>query len=258
MISSIGTQVDSCPEAREGFAAEIAALLVEPGFAYLEPQELTQALHAVAPDVMRDWDRFAASWDRLPRDAFMGDGGLYRYRRHALYAASAGGTARPLPHAPHYQSRDYNALNGGVERWFEPFEPEVAGGCILPALLTVSGAVFGARRPAACWHIEVHQFRIVAESGREGRPTPEGVHRDGVDFVMVMMVQRRNIASGRTDLFASDGRPVSSFTLVEPRAAVMLDDRRLAHGVTPVVPVEPDAPSFRDVLVVTYRDDSMR
>jgi len=207
---------------------------------------------------MEEWECFADSWDRLPRDTFMGDGGQYRYRRHAIYAAASGDAAQIMPPGPHFQSRAYNALNGGIERWFERIEPQVANGKLLTALLSVSGAVFGKRRPGVNWHIEVHQFRIVAEKGRVGCPTPEGVHRDGVDFVMVMMIRRRNIASGHTELFAPDGSLVSGFTLVEPRAAVVLDDHRLAHGVTPVIPVEPDTPSYRDVLVITYREKTAR
>ena len=35
------------------------------------------------------------------------------------FAARAEGDPRK-PHQPHYQSRDYNPLNGGIERWFEP------------------------------------------------------------------------------------------------------------------------------------------
>ncbi len=254
MIRSATERADPVASARDAFVARIAASLSEPGFAYLQPSDLTRA----APALLEEWEEFAASWARLVRDGFMGDGGQYRFRRHALYVAPAGGVAQPLPPGPHYQSRDYNALNGGIERWFEPVEPAVAEGKTLAALLAVSGAVFSARRPTARWHIEVHQFRIVAEFAHDARPTPEGVHRDGVDFVMVMMVRRQNIASGRTDLFSAQGQPVSSFTLVEPRAAVVLDDQRLSHGVTPVTPVDPSAPSYRDVLVITYRDDTTR
>jgi hypothetical protein len=32
-----------------------------------------------------------------------------------------------------------------------------------------------------------------------------------------------------------------------------VDDHRVLHGVTPVEPVAPSEPGFRDVLVVTFR-----
>ena len=33
-----------------------------------------------------DWSTFAASWNDLPEDTFMADGGRYRQRRHAAFA----------------------------------------------------------------------------------------------------------------------------------------------------------------------------
>ena len=66
-----------------------------------------------------DWDGFAASWDDLGVDMYMADGGRYRRRRFALLSGRPE-RRRAKPHQPHYQSRDYNPLNGGIERWFEP------------------------------------------------------------------------------------------------------------------------------------------
>ena len=51
--------------------------------------------------------------------------------------------------------------------------------------------LFGALRPGLDWHIECHQFRIEARQDAAGQPTPEGVHRDGVDCVLVLMVSSR-------------------------------------------------------------------
>jgi hypothetical protein len=32
-----------------------------------------------------------------------------------------------------------------------------------------------------------------------------------------------------------------------------VDDRRVMHGVTPVQPLDPAEPAYRDVLVVTFK-----
>ena len=105
----------------------------------------------------------------------------------------------------------------------------------------------------ARWHVEVHQFRIEARPDVKGLPTPEGLHRDGVDYVLVLLINRRNIGSGTTTIHALDGRPLGAFTLTEPCDAALVDDARVFHGVTPVEPVDPRLPAFRDVLVVTFR-----
>jgi hypothetical protein len=103
------------------------------------------------------------------------------------------------------------------------------------------------------WHIEAHQFRIEARGGQAGQPTPEGMHRDGVDYVLVLLIDRRNIQSGMTSIRGADGRDLGSFTLAEPFDAAWVDDHRVMHGVTPVEPIDPMQPGCRDVLVVTFR-----
>lgn len=68
---------------------------------------------------LADWDRFAASWNDLGVDRYMADASRYRRRRFATFALS-GGEVAGKRHQPHYQSRDYNPLNGGIARWFDP------------------------------------------------------------------------------------------------------------------------------------------
>jgi hypothetical protein len=204
---------------------------------------------------LQDWDAFASSWNDLPLDAFMADHGRYRRRRHAVYAIDAGGNVARRPHEPHFQAVDYNPLNGGIERWFGPVLPEIGEGPTMHATLHLCRAVFGAAagRLDTPWRVEVHQFRIEAQGDCPGQPTPEGMHRDGVDYVLVMMVRRCNIDEGTTLIGSPAGEFASSFTLVEPFDAAWVDDHRVHHGVTPVQALDPGAPAFRDVLVVTFR-----
>ena len=201
---------------------------------------------------LTDWDVFAASWDDLGSDTYMADGGRYRKRRHAVFAVGAAGVARQ-PAQPHYQSRDYNTLNGGIERWFEPVTEVVGAGPTMTTILVFCRDLFGMIGPAPVWHVEIHQFRIEARFGLEGRPTPEGLHRDGVDYVLVLMVNRRNIASGMTSVHDLAGTALGHFTLTAPFDAALVDDARVMHGVTSVEPLDPAEPGYRDVLVVTFR-----
>jgi len=201
-----------------------------------------------------DREAFAASWNDLALDTHLPDGHRYRRRRHATLSAAPGEASfRVEPHQPHYQSREYNSLVGGIERWFEPIRPQVLAGASLRAIVGFCLRLFGPMRPGARWHIECHQFRIEARLGAEGLPTPEGIHRDGVDYVLVLLVRRENIESGTTTVHAPDGRALGSFTLAEPLDAALVDDARVMHGVTAVRPLDPARPAHRDVLVVTLR-----
>ena len=225
------------------------------GFAFVHAPAMRESLAPFGS--LGDWPSFSESWLDLALDTYMADGGRYRRRRHAVYAADTGRDITRQPHQPHYQAVNYNPLNGGVARWFEPIASDIGSGPSLLTILRFCRAVFGGLAAATrTWRIEVHQFRIEARAGEDGRPTPEGLHRDGVDYVLVLLVNRRNIASGTTSIHALDGSPLGSFTLTQPLDAALLDDARVAHGVTPVAPVDPASPAYRDVLVVTFATDS--
>lgn len=238
-------------------ARALAARICAEGFALLraaETRALLEAHAAVAGEGLADWERFAASWDDLGLDTYMADGGRYRKRRYAAFAATPIGIHRK-PHQPHYQSRDYNALNGGIERWFQPLLPEIGDSVSMRTILATCRALFDRLTDTPAWHIEVHQFRIEARAGEAGRPTPEGVHQDGVDHVLVLLVRRRNVRSGVTSIHDLARRLLGSFTLTDPLDAAFVDDSRVLHGVTPVEPIDASAPAYRDVLVVTFRRD---
>ncbi|HWU69118.1 MAG TPA: 2OG-Fe dioxygenase family protein [Stenotrophobium sp.] len=231
----------------------LQALIARDGHVFVPAQDMRAVLERHGP--LGDWAAFAASWNDLHPDRYMADNGRYRRRRHAVYTATVAGDITRAAHQPHYQSREYNALNGGIARWFEPLAPAVSDSPTLHTILHFCHRLFGRLAGAACaWHIEIHQFRIEATPGMQGLPTPEGMHRDGVDYVLVLMICRHNLApSGTTMIHAPDGRPLGSFTLTHPFDATLIDDRRVLHGVTPVTPLDPAQPAYRDVLVVTFR-----
>jgi hypothetical protein len=228
----------------------LPAEVAERGFARL-PGATLEARLGLSPAALEE---FAQSWERLETDRFMADGGRYRRRRHANFAARAGvpGHVRG-PHRAHFQAVVHNSLNGGVERWFAPVEDAVGEGAALHALLDLGRLVADAGTPGADWFVEMHQFRIEAAAGAPGFPTPEGVHHDGVDYVLIGMVARTNLAGGETLITDDAGAELARFTLLDRLDTAFIDDRRVMHGVTPVQPVDPALPSCRDVLVITWK-----
>lgn len=226
--------------------------LAEDGFAFVHGAGMRGMLAGIGS--LDNWDSFAASWNDLEMDGYLADRGTYRKRRHAAYSATPDGPLIRKPPQPHYQSLDYNPLHGGIERWFAPIAPAIGEGPCLLAILGFCNALFSSlAQVSSPWHVEVHQFRIEARANEAGLPTPEGLHRDGVDFVLVLLVRRENIVSGTTTIHDLERRQLGDFTLTDPLDAALVDDRRVYHGVTPVEPLDPSAPAYRDVLVVTFR-----
>jgi hypothetical protein len=203
----------------------------------------------------QDWRSFAVSWNDLGEDQHMADGGCYRRRCYAVFDVAKGTISR-AQHQPHYQSTIYNRLNGGLERWFKPASAELGQHPITRTLIRRLAAVFDkivpTRGASASWHVELHQFRIEARPGSLGLPTPEGIHRDGVDGAFVMLINRDNVASGVTEIFSPDGSALGHFILTDPGDAVILDDAGVFHGVTAIAPLDSTKPAVRDVLVITF------
>jgi hypothetical protein len=239
-----------------------AQSLSQDGLSLLQPDELRATLGLPQPEWDAGWARIASAWDHLPPDEHLKDGGHYRRRRHACFiqSPSAGGPASlvQVPHRAHWQPLDYNALHGGFERWFEPVEPEVAAAPAWTELLIALGRLFAQVKPTAKWFIEAHQFRIDTAGG-VGRPTPEGAHRDGVDFVVVMLVKRQGVKGGETRVFDAHGPHGLRFVMAQPLTALLLDDARVIHETTPIQPLDlTETNGFRDTLVLTYRAEGFQ
>src|SRR6185437_6520040 len=142
-MSEIGTGLQNATGIRNGIARA--------GYAFVEASDMRAALGRFG--TLADWPAFARSWNDLLTDTYMADGGRYRRRRFGVWTAAKQGMIERGAHQPHYQGLDY------------------------------CRALFGRLAPETeRWHIEVHQFRIEARRGEDGKPTPEGMHRDGVDY----------------------------------------------------------------------------
>lgn len=226
--------------------ADVHAGLRERGYVVLAPASVgelcgcgLQALEAFRPD-----------WDELPPDRYLKDGGNYRKRRHACFVIDHAELTR-APHRAHWQSEQYNALHGGMRRWFEPMLDATVVQPAWAQLLHALSRVCDALRGEQPWFVEAHQFRIDTADGI-GRPTPEGAHRDGVDFVAVILVARHAIRGGETRVFDAAGAAGVRFTLREPWSAILIDDTRVIHESTPIVPTD-EPRGHRDTLVLTFR-----
>ena len=215
----------------------------------------------------------AASWNDLPADAYLLDGGRYRFRRHSCFELGPRAKVSVVSHRAHWQPLQYNALHGGIQRWFEPMLAATVQNSALEQLLSAMDALcrklFPVSPNEAPGFVEAHQFRIDTATGI-GRPTPEGAHRDGVDLVAVFLVARKGVKGGETRIFEAASPAGQRFTLTQPWSVLLLDDARMVHETTPIqpaqtVPQQPEgtatgayegagaASGHRDTLVLTWR-----
>src|SRR6185437_4921315 len=204
--------------------------------AVLDARGLTRVLDVERPSL----DSLSRYWSDLPGDSHLRDGGHYRRRRHSCFVVEGQGV-RQVPHRAHWQPTEYNALHGGIRRWFEPIDTTMIACPAWTRLLSAMGRRASALRGERPWYVEAHAFRIDTSDGI-GRPTPEGAHRDGVDLVAVLLVERRGVKCGETRVFEAEGPRGTRFTLREPWTALLLDDARVIHETTPIQPLDAAVP----------------
>ena len=229
---------------------ELAQSLRDEGFAVVCAQDVAQIAH-VDLEQLLSLNQF---WEGLPRDPYLKDGGRYRFRRHSSFEIK-GDSLTMVPHRAHWQSVNYNALHGGIERWFEPSQTLLTNNPAWQSLLLGLAHILNGVKQVNPWFVEAHQFRIDTTDGI-GRPTPEGAHRDGVDFVAVFLLNRVGIKGGETRIFDATGSAGLRFTLSEPWSLLLMNDERMIHESTPIQPLGPHG--YRDTLVLTFRSNGFQ
>ncbi len=204
---------------------------------------------------------FQKSWNNLPADNFLSDGGHYRFRRYAVFTWQNKTTKSEqkftlLPHEPHFQTTYRNNMNGGINRNFAPFEGHTTNHPLLYNIIEFICPLFTFKNEKS-WRIQAHQFRIVANSKEAGNPTPEGIHRDGADFILIMVLKRQNIKGGVNHIYDNNKRMVFGAILADAGDAILLDDSKVWHGVSEVYPIDSSKEAYRDVLVLTFHYNTL-
>jgi len=206
----------------------------------LSPQAFTIVdLPAAGKDVLD-------SYDNLPVDVYMGHG--TRYKKFSQYRLRTVGdddwSFERLPHRDYVAFQKFNLVAGGIKREYLPIDVDFTP--FLRAGLHELGLDRGEE-----WQMNLHQNRSRATEDTSAPLTPEGVHHDGHEYVMIGVLNRVNVGGGLTRLWLPEAdEPFWTGTL-EPGQAVLLDDRAIAHDVTDVTAVAGE-PGHRDIFIAAF------
>ena len=181
-------------------------------------------------------------WDDLHTDQYVKE--AYRLRRFSVMNYKDG-EIKSIVDEPHYQAIQHNTVYGGIRRKFLPIEKdfiwsEFSRGVINECVRLID-------KPRQDWRIEMHQFRIKAP----GNPTPEGVHHDGADFVLSMLIDRKNMTGGKMMIYDDTEKLLFEHTMESSGECIFLNDREVMHGVTNIKSTGAEM-AYRDVLVVAF------
>ncbi|MGQ4645975.1 2OG-Fe dioxygenase family protein [Lyngbya aestuarii] len=180
----------------------------------------------------------------LPTDPYIK--GNYRSRRLSRFTIS-GDELIKLPHGYLYQSKNYNPLVGDVKREFAELEDALIEHETFQHLVL---AFSDSCKLHPETEIGVHQIRTTCSPQNYGNPAPEGIHRDGTDFIGIFSVDRDNIQGGETHLYiAKREKPVFS-KILHPGELLLVNDHEFFHFTTPIKPIA-ESSGTRDVFVLT-------
>lgn len=208
----------------------------------------------ISAELASAWRRLRAEYADLPADEFLPDGGAYRFRRYDSFDFNPRtGKLNVQPHRSYFQDKDINEVTGGITREFAPLTPSVISNPFLHELIRFDFVQFpledGMRERD--WQVDVHLIRVVARTGEAGHPTPEGVHRDGAEFVTVHLAEIENATGGEVSIYDDNKQHVESFTLHNVMDSYLFHDAVLWHGVTPIKPHQGDK-GVRSILTFDY------
>jgi len=194
------------------------------------------------------------AFNHLPLDPYSShgrgtlSGGKHRFRRYddfkMAYSRSIGRwQAELLPHRPFIQSPKFNKAAGGLKRHLEPLEihPETE----LSSLFLAFGF-----RTDCYFHAKVHQIRVITRPDIHGVAVVEGPHRDGQDWQIVAVFDRKNITGGQSQFLPSGGGDPFFGKTLQPGEAVCNEDAAMWHNATDICPVEGAEEGHRDIFIV--------
>ncbi|WP_406065838.1 2OG-Fe dioxygenase family protein [Streptomyces sp. NBC_01077] len=197
----------------------------------------------------------ADEWNRLEPDRYLKNGATFRERRYARFRyLPRTRSIQLLAHRPYFQSTEANRYAGGIRREVAPLTRASLGNDLFNELIRFDFSQFpvdeaGLDHP---WEVACHQFRTRATPREAGEPTPEGIHRDEIDFGAIHLMDRVNTRGGDSRVHSESGELLAEFRLEDPLDTMFWADRDVLHSVTPTAPVDPARNATRDILILGY------
>ncbi|MBD2269133.1 2OG-Fe dioxygenase family protein [Anabaena sp. FACHB-1391] len=188
---------------------------------------------------------FQPFFDNLPIDPYIK--GKYRSRRLSRFLVSRDKLLK-LPHGYLLQTREHNPLLGGIKREFSELDNALIELDMFKHLIF---AFCDSCKLNIEAEIDVHQIRTTCSPNNLGNPAPEGIHRDGSDFIGIFSAGRDNIEGGETHLYAAKKEKPVFNKVLQPGEIILVNEHQFFHFTTPIRPQNPGL-GTRDVFVINY------
>ncbi len=235
-------------------ARDIEAELGTAGYCLLRAEEIH-----LSDEMRQAWLSLSIDYSDLPADEYLPDGGQYRFRRYGRFSfAPSSGALTRLPHEDYYQSADINRVTGGFIRKFAPLLGTTFENEFLRELIRFDFRQFPLDEAARAgdWEVQAHLIRVRANESEMGQPSPEGIHRDGAEFVSVHLAELINARGGEVSIYDDERNLLSAFRLKQVLDSYLFHDASLWHAAAPIRPIAPAHEAIRSILTFDFHPPS--
>ncbi|MEP0211224.1 MAG: 2OG-Fe dioxygenase family protein [Paracoccaceae bacterium] len=229
---------------------QINTELASQGYSYVRGADF-----GVANASSADFANMADEWNRLEADKYLQDQARFRERRFGRFAYKPlTNECIQLKHKPYFQAATTNTYAGGIEREVAPLSATFAKNPLLRELVAQDFDCFPTSKydPKEWWYVACHLFRIIGRTNETGEPTPEGVHRDDINYGAMHLMRRTNATGGLSRIHAEDHSITAELCLQERLDTLFWADEQVLHSVTPIHPSDIHEPAIRDILILGY------
>ena len=190
---------------------------------------------------------FQASYDELYFDDYHPDGTrTRRFSQYYLTFENDEPQIEALPIRPFSQKLLNNPLVGNQLRYFPAVKTDLR-----PFILN-GFETLGVSRSNSL-QVNCHQIRVAGKPEQIGRSSPEGIHRDGVDFVLMGCINRINVTGGESRIYDNNKNLVHSRTL-QTSEGLIVDDRVGYHYASDFELEDPAKGGHRDMLIIAFME----
>ena len=189
------------------------------------------------------------SFNRLPADINEKSQGRYfRYRKFSRLILF-NKKFLPVKDTNFYQKRKINRFAGGKVRKFKAIDSKVLNG-----FAHIFEKNFLKKITMKKMEIGFHQLRIKCGKNFVGYPVPEGWHKDGFDYVIILNIGSKNIKGGVSRIKNKIDNDHDAFSwFLKKGEYILVNDRKFFHYTDPINVMDNKLEGSRDTLVVTVR-----
>jgi hypothetical protein len=218
-------------------------------YRFIKGSEILEALQAKPVEI----NEFKSYWHNLRQDRYVNNNIAARKRRIGKFKYAKEKLKFIEGDNSFLQAKSINSLNGGNVRYFAETEKNFCSHILLEKIIEYVLKIIPVSNYNSV-NINTHLFRVECSSQEKiSFPTPEGIHRDGHDFISQHLISRNNIFGGISGIYhLKYDRPVIHKQLYESFDTIILNDRVFRHDVSPIFPQQDKQLAYRDMLIIDY------